>query len=64
MSKRKKESRPAVKTPGAAVPGPAGARSPTEFTPDYSYVRKDLRRIATIAGGILAALLILAIVLN
>lgn len=64
MSKRKKEARPAAKTPSTAVPGPAGARSSTEFAPDYSYVRKDLRRIATIAGGILAVLLILAIVLN
>jgi hypothetical protein len=35
-----------------------------EFAPDYSYVRKDLRRIATIAGGILAALLVLAVVLS
>ena len=64
MSKRKKESRPAVKTPSTVVPGQVITRSSTEFTPDYSHVRRDLRRIATIAGGILAALLILAIVLD
>jgi hypothetical protein len=63
VGKRTKESRAVAKRPGGAGPGSVQPRAASEFTPDYSYVRKDLRRIAMIAGGILAALLLLAIVL-
>jgi hypothetical protein len=64
VSKRKKEAPSAGRNPSATALGPVQPRSSPEFAPDYSYVRKDLRRIAFIAGGILAALLVLAIILN
>ena len=64
MSKHKKESRSSSKSPSTTDIGQVQPRASSEFAPDYSYVRKDLRRIATIAGGILAALLVLAIVLT
>lgn len=63
MGKRKKETKAATKNPAVVGLGTVQPRAGSEFTPDYSYVRKDLRRIAMIAGGILAALLLLAIVL-
>ena len=63
MGKRKKETKSATKNPAGVGLGTNQPRAASEFTPDYSYVRKDLRRIALIAGGILAALLLLAIVL-
>jgi len=64
VSKRKKESKPIVKNPSASGLGQVQTRAGSDFAPDYSYVRKDLRRIAIIAGGILAALLLLAVVLG
>lgn len=39
---------------------PSGGRS--GFNPDYSHVAKDLRRIAVLAVGFIALLLILSIV--
>jgi hypothetical protein len=48
---------------GAGRP-PVGAGAPSEFDPDYTYVRADLRRIAVLAGAFLALLLILALLLN
>ncbi|MCJ7511988.1 MAG: hypothetical protein MUO23_03330 [Anaerolineales bacterium] len=64
MSRRRKESKPGAKAPPAAALGQFQSRSPSEFAPDYSYVKKDLRRIALLGGGILAVLLVLAILLN
>jgi hypothetical protein len=43
---------------------PVRAGGSSEFDPDYSYVRADLRRIAVLAGVFLALLLILALLLN
>lgn len=40
-----------LKTPGA------------EFTPDYSYVKKDLRRIGMLAGFFFAVMLVLSFIL-
>jgi hypothetical protein len=64
VSKRKKESKSSAKSPSTTGIGQVQPRASVEFAPDYSYVRKDLRRIAIIAGGILAALLVLAVVLS
>jgi hypothetical protein len=64
VSKRKKESKLSVKNPSVSGLGQVQPRAAADFAPDYSYVRKDLRRIAIIAGGILAALLLLAVVLR
>jgi hypothetical protein len=64
VSKRKKESKSTAKNLSASGLGQVQTRGSSDFAPDYSYVRKDLRRIAIIAGGILAALLALAIVLT
>jgi hypothetical protein len=58
------ESKPSVKNPSVSGLGQVQTRASSDFAPDYSYVRKDLRRIAIIAGGILAALLLLAVVLS
>lgn len=35
-----------------------------DFNPDYSYVKKDLKRIATLAGTFFAILIILSFILN
>jgi hypothetical protein len=43
---------------------PRSRRRSEGFNPDYSYVRKDLKRIAALAGFFLAVLLALAFVLN
>lgn len=64
MSKRKKAPKPVAVNVSGGGAGQVPPRASSEFAPDYSYVRKDLRRIALIAGGILAVLLVLAIVLN
>jgi len=64
VSKRNKELKATAKNLNASGLGQVQPRASSEFAPDYSYVRKDLRRIAIIAGGILAALLVLAVVLR
>ncbi len=38
--------------------------SDRDFNPDYSYVKKDLKRIATLAGTFFAILIILSFILN
>lgn len=38
----------------------APATSRTEFNPDYSYVRKDLVRIGTLAGFFIVVLIVLS----
>lgn len=42
----------------------ANRRSVREFSPDYSYVIKDLKRIITLAVSIIIVLVILSFVLN
>lgn len=34
-----------------------------EFNPDYTYIKRDLRRIAVLAGSIFAVLIVLAFIL-
>jgi len=38
--------------------------SRTEFNPDYTYVRRDLRRIGVLAGSFLALLVVLSFFLK
>lgn len=38
--------------------------SRVEFNPDYSYVKSDLRRIATLAGTFIVLMVALALVLH
>ena len=48
----------------SAVPrAPSGIGRASEFKPDYTYVLKDLRRIAILAGLIIAGLIVLSIFL-
>jgi hypothetical protein len=42
----------------------ASAPSRTEFNPDYTYVRRDLRRIGTLAGFFLTVLIVLSFFLR
>lgn len=56
---RRQDRRPAAASPAATRdPGSAGRFG--EFKPDYTYVVKDLRRIALLAGLIIAGLIILS----
>jgi hypothetical protein len=56
------------KTQGSARPAQAGASfgglqrqsEVVEFNPDYTYVKRDLRRIAVLAGSIFAVLIALS----
>ena len=43
---------------------PRNRRRSEGFNPDYSYVRKDLKRIVALAGFFLAVLVALSFVLN
>ncbi len=45
-----------------SVPRPAVSRlaPQVEFNPDYSYILKDLKRIATLAGSFLVILIVLS----
>ena len=49
-------------TPGADIT-PART-SDREFNPDYSYVKKDLKRIGTLAGSFLVILIALSFILK
>ncbi len=45
----------------------AGRRAPSmtmEFNPDYSYVKRDLRRIAILATSFVVILVVLSFVIN
>ena len=73
MSKTKKKSQrrpnvpvslPAGSVAGATRSAPAAASGGREFTPDYTYVKQDLRRIGLLAGSLIAALIILSFVLR
>ena len=53
------------------TPAPAAARSfsrratsTTEFAPDYTYVKKDLKRIGTLAGSFFVLLIILSFIIR
>lgn len=40
------------------------APRPTEFNPDYTYVRRDLRRIGVLAGAFFVILVALSFILR
>jgi hypothetical protein len=42
----------------------AAASSRNEFNPDYTYVRRDLARIGTLAGFFIVVLLVLSFILK
>ena len=67
MSKKRK-SQVRSESPGklqASSPLSSSLRSTGDtFNPDYTYVKKDLRRIGILAGSFVAALLILSIFLS
>jgi hypothetical protein len=42
----------------------ASSSSRTEFNPDYSYVKKDLARIGTLAGFFIVVLVVLSFFLK
>ena len=42
----------------------ASAPTRTEFNPDYTYVKRDLRRIGTLASFFFAALIVLSFFLR
>jgi hypothetical protein len=78
MSKRQKRrvskgSRPAITTPAISSNQPAAASSwspqrglnpATEFNPDYSAVKKDLKRIGLLAGSFFVILIALTFILR
>jgi hypothetical protein len=58
MAKKKKNRRASV-----VNVSPTSSRT-SEFNPDYTYVKKDLARIATLAGFFIVVLIVLSFVLN
>ena len=55
-----KKSRRQVSRSAAFIP----AARTTEFNPDYTYIRRDLRRIGTLAGTFFVILVVLAFFLR
>lgn len=51
MSKKRKRTLPAAKTPGART---------FEFNPDYTQVKRDLTRIGILAGSFVLVLIVLS----
>ena len=43
---------------------PQQQRTPTEFNPDYTYIRRDLRRIGLLAGSFFVILVALSFFLH
>ncbi|MGE5071903.1 MAG: hypothetical protein ACM3MF_00610 [Anaerolineae bacterium] len=55
-----KKARRQVSKTAAFMP----AQRTTEFNPDYTYIKRDLRRIGTLAGGFFVVLVALAFILR
>ncbi len=66
MSKKtKRQSRSTASTTSTSSQARASSPSQAEtFNPDYSYVKKDLRRIGTLAGIFLTILVVLSFFLR
>jgi hypothetical protein len=67
-AKRKTQRRP-MAVPGVAAPEARRAQGGSglggsEFKPDYTFVKKDLRRIGLLAGSLILGLIILSIFLR
>ena len=54
----------AKKNKRTTVTSAGSASRNVEFNPDYSYVKKDLARIGTLAGSIFVLLIVLSFFLN
>ncbi len=70
MSKKSRQSRarqaaqmPASTPPAAAAPGTRAARE-AGFNPDYTYVRKDLRRIGILAATFITLMIVASFLLR
>jgi hypothetical protein len=55
-----KKSRRQVSKSAAFMPAPRV----TEFNPDYTYIKRDLSRIAMLAGGFFVVLVVLSFFLH
>lgn len=55
---------PSESTTAAVVNSPRNRLSSTDFNPDYSYVKKDLKRIAILAASFIGILVILTFFLR
>jgi hypothetical protein len=67
MSKKRKRQENLVHSPSSKSVTSLGGSlraSSTEFNPDYSYVRKDLRRIGILAGTFISLLILLSFFLR
>lgn len=64
VSQSLKEQTDANAGTGASAASVVRRASPAEFNPDYSYIIKDLKRIAILAGSFLVILVALAFILN
>lgn len=62
MAKKRKSSK--SRRPASRRQGAASAKRSTEFNPDYTEIKNDLRRIGTMAGGFVLVLVILSFFLN
>ncbi len=51
-------------SPSSAVSSVRSRLSSSDFNPDYSFVKKDLRRIAILAGSFIGILIILTFFLR
>ncbi len=62
--KRSVSSKIATETTTATPARPSSRSSVVEFNPDYTYVKKDLTRIAILAGSFFVILVVLAFFLR
>ena len=63
QSKRKSQSGARPAQAGASFGGLQRQSEVVEFNPDYTYVKRDLKRIGVLAGSIFAVLIVLSFVL-
>lgn len=73
MAKKQKRNVASTKKPTSNLPKSTPAAASTvsryaspsgEFNPDYTYVKKDLKRIGTLAGSFLVIMVILSFFLR
>jgi hypothetical protein len=70
LSRKKRKSKPNIPevTLRRFSPGAAGktrrVKGDSDFNPDYSYIMKDLRRIAVLAASFIGLLLVLSFLLS
>lgn len=65
MSKKRKRQSRISRTPEIRASSSANRKSlREEFSPDYTYVIKDLRRIGTLAGSFFLILVVLSFIIR